>query len=40
LRKDKNIVVLQFDVCIQQGLKQNIRQVVILADKRNVLEGD
>ncbi len=38
LRDDKDIVVLQFDFCFLQGLKQNIRQVVILADKGNVLE--
>ena len=38
LREDKDIVVLQLNFCVLQGLKQNIRQVVILADKGNVLE--
>lgn len=38
LRKHKNVVVLQFQFRSAQGVKNNIRQVVALADEGDILK--
>lgn len=39
LRKDENIVVLKFNFIFLQGVKNNIRQVVAVADEGDSEEG-
>ena len=39
LCENKNIVILKFDFIFLQGIKNNIRQVVAVADEGDVEEG-
>ena len=36
--KDKNVVVFEFDTVVLKRINNNIRQVVTLADERDIFE--